>query len=85
MISCVRLSPKYINLIIVAFEQALELLELDGETTEALGSDLLQQLLMGHHMVDFWINICICHSLIVEDHPSGGKVYQASHSIMHHQ
>ena len=36
---------------------------------------------MGHHMVDFWINICVCHSLIVEDHPTGGKVYQVGHFV----
>ena len=23
--------------------------------------------ILGHHLLDFWINICLCHSLIVED------------------
>lgn len=28
-------------------------------------------------MVDFWTNICLCHSLILEDNPEGGpKLYQ---------
>lgn len=32
---------------------------------------------LGHHVVDFWTNICLCHSLILEDNPEGGpKLYQ---------
>ncbi len=32
--------------------------------------------LLGNHLLDFWTNICICHSLIVEKGPDGGIVYQ---------
>lgn len=28
---------------------------------------------LGHHMVDFFTNICLCHSLILEEDPNGGK------------
>ena len=28
---------------------------------------------LGHHMVDFFTNICLCHSLILEEDPSGGQ------------
>lgn len=34
-------------------------------------------LVLGHHMLDFWTNICVCHSLIVHDNPQGGlPLYQ---------
>lgn len=59
----------------------MEALELDSNAVETLGSDLLAQILMGHHMVDFWINICVCHSLIVEQHPSGRKIYQVVSNV----
>lgn len=37
------------------------------------------ELLLGHHVVDFWTAICVCHSLIVEDNPKGGtKIYQVA-------
>lgn len=58
--------------------QALEALDLDSNAVETLGTDLLGNILLGHHMLDFWINLCVCHSLIVEDHPTGGKVYQVA-------
>ena len=56
--------------------QAIEALDLTPQNVSALGTDLLEQVILGHHMVDFWTNLCICHSLIVEDHPTLGKVYQ---------
>lgn len=31
---------------------------------------------VGMHHVDFWLNICICHSLIVERGPTGELIYQ---------
>lgn len=32
---------------------------------------------LGHHVVDFWTNICLCQSLILENNPKGGpKLYQ---------
>ena len=31
---------------------------------------------VGLHHVDFWLNICICHSLLVETNPDGSKRYQ---------
>ncbi len=34
--------------------------------------------LLGHHLLDFWVNICLCHSLIVEEAEDGGlPIYQA--------
>lgn len=30
----------------------------------------------GHHVVDFWTNICICHNLIVEPDDEGLLRYQ---------
>lgn len=33
---------------------------------------------LGCHLLDFWINICLCHSLIVEEAEDGGPpIYQA--------
>lgn len=49
---------------------------MDLDETDTLGRDELEQVLLGHFMVDYWINLAVCHSLIVEDHPSLGKVYQ---------
>ena len=54
----------------------MEALGLDPESINNLGADVLQQVLLGHFMVDYWINLAVCHSLIVEDHPDLGKVYQ---------
>mmetsp|Transcript_8499 Transcript_8499/g.24371 ORF Transcript_8499/g.24371 Transcript_8499/m.24371 type:complete len:1512 (+) Transcript_8499:120-4655(+) len=31
---------------------------------------------MGLHLVDFWLNVCICHSLLVEEGPNGEQIYQ---------
>lgn len=32
---------------------------------------------LGHHLLDFWTNICICQSLILEHNPTGGPdIYQ---------
>jgi len=55
--------------------QAVDALDLDNQDLEA-GEDLLREVLLGHHMVDFWLNLAVCHSLIVEDHPTLGKVFQ---------
>lgn len=42
------------------------------------GDDEARLLLLGHHLVDFWCNICLCHSLIVEEAEDGGPpIYQA--------
>jgi len=30
----------------------------------------------GLHIVDLWLNICICHSLLVEKGPDGNNIYQ---------
>ncbi len=56
--------------------QAAEALDLDLDDADTLGRDELEQVLLGHFMVDYWVNLAVCHSLIVEDHPSLGKVYQ---------
>lgn len=57
------------------FLQAIEALDLGEQNVAALGSDFLEQVLLGHHMIDFWTNLCVCHSLIVEDGPSG-RIFQ---------
>ncbi|KAK9810005.1 hypothetical protein WJX72_003251 [[Myrmecia] bisecta] len=41
------------------------------------GLPYTHRLVLGHHLVDFWTNICVCHTLIVEKDPvSGEPVYQ---------
>mmetsp|Transcript_7573 Transcript_7573/g.22355 ORF Transcript_7573/g.22355 Transcript_7573/m.22355 type:complete len:1298 (+) Transcript_7573:304-4197(+) len=32
-----------------------------------------RELLLGHHVMDFWTAICVCHNLIVEGHDSTGE------------
>ena len=54
----------------------MEALDLDSQSVDSLGTDVVQQVLLGHFMIDYWINLIVCHSLIVEDHPTLGKVYQ---------
>ena len=41
------------------------------------GSEL-EAVVLGHHMVDFWTNVCVCHTLIVEESPEGAgpPIYQ---------
>lgn len=41
------------------------------------GSEL-EAVVLGHHMVDFWTNVCVCHTLIVEAGPDGAgpPIYQ---------
>lgn len=35
------------------------------------------QQLLGSQALDFWTNVCVCHSLIVEEDPKGGlPIYQ---------
>lgn len=42
-----------------------------------VSSDQVDELLLGHHLVDFWTNICVCHNLITEEGEAGGlPVYQ---------
>jgi len=36
-----------------------------------------EQMLLAGHLVDFWTNICVCHSLIVDDSDDGAVHYQA--------
>ena len=55
--------------------QAVDALDLENLDMEE-GADMLREVLLGHHMVDFWLNLAVCHSLIVEDHPTLGKVFQ---------
>ena len=38
-----------------------------------------EQLMLAGHLVDFWTNICVCHSLIVERSPEGEVNYQVLH------
>lgn len=35
-----------------------------------------EHLVLAGHLVDFWTNICVCHSLIVERSPDGEVNYQ---------
>eukprot|EP01025_Chloroclados_australasicus_P031044 TRINITY_DN3132_c0_g4_i1.p1 TRINITY_DN3132_c0_g4~~TRINITY_DN3132_c0_g4_i1.p1 ORF type:complete len:1356 (-),score=176.40 TRINITY_DN3132_c0_g4_i1:580-4509(-) len=46
---------------------------IDGSRDEQM-----QNLILGSHLLDFWSNICICHSLIVEENPEEGEaaIYQ---------
>lgn len=45
---------------------------------EAHGSDD-STLLLGHHLTDFWMAMCVCHNLITEDGENGApSVYQVS-------
>ncbi len=39
-----------------------------------------EQLLLAGHLVDFWTNICVCHSLIVEDSEDGEVHFQVRDS-----
>ena len=45
------------------------------------GSEL-EAVVLGHHMVDFWTNVCVCHTLIVEAGPDGAgpPIYQVCSS-----
>lgn len=39
-------------------------------------------ILLGHHFVDFWMNLCICQNLITEESKEGSKaVYQVRSEI----
>lgn len=71
-------------------EQALNSVA-SGEPSEgALGAEMSEtslneaqnrrQLVLGHHVLDFWTNICICQSLLVEE---GLGVYQVSTCTKH--
>ena len=37
------------------------------------GDEGLSAAVLGHHMLDFWSNVCLCHSLIVARHESGSR------------
>lgn len=37
-----------------------------GRTRGASSRGDLQAVVLGHHMLDFWTNVCVCHMLIVE-------------------
>lgn len=37
-----------------------------GKTRGASNRGDLQAVVLGHHMLDFWTNVCVCHMLIVE-------------------
>ena len=49
----------------------------NGGDSVAGGQD--DELLLGHHLLDFWTNICVCHNLITEENAEGGPpMYQVS-------
>ena len=37
-----------------------------GREDQAGSGSELEAVVLGHHMVDFWTNVCVCHTLIVE-------------------
>lgn len=46
---------------------------------QALTAEEQEDLLLGHHLVDFWTNLCVCHLLITEENEPGlPPVYQVS-------
>ena len=48
----------------------------DLPTSEGSPEKGLQQVILGHHIVDFCMNMCLNNKLIVEDKPGGGATYQ---------
>lgn len=48
-------------------------------STGAGGKPDINPVVLGCHLLDFWINICLCHSLIVEEaEDEGPPIFQAS-------
>jgi len=48
----------------------------------ANGKAELDPVVLGCHLVDFWTNICLCQSLIVEEaEDNGPPIYQASPAL----
>eukprot|EP00884_Botryococcus_braunii_P002411 jgi/Botrbrau1/12170/Bobra.0186s0078.1 len=45
-------------------------------STDSAGQAQLDRALLASHMLDYWMNICVCHSLIVEKAPDGSAMYQ---------
>ena len=38
---------------------------------------------LGEQLLDFWTNICVCHSLISEAHPETGEpIFQVSQTLV---
>lgn len=53
-----------------------ELLEGQVEGGEEVG---VGDAVLGHHVLDFWLCICLCHNLIVQNDPQTGQpLYQVS-------
>lgn len=51
----------------------------DTQPPTRLLHDAETALVLGHHVLDFWTNICVCHSLIVHENPQGGlPLYQGT-------
>jgi magnesium-transporting ATPase (P-type) len=46
----------------------------DGGTVEDRAAAARSAVTLGHHMVDFFTNICLCHSLILESDTVGGEL-----------
>ena len=45
----------------------------------ASGRPEVSPVVLGCHLLDFWINICLCHSLIVEEaEDEGPPIFQVS-------
>ena len=43
--------------------------------------DSRQKVLLGHHLLDLWTGLCVCHNLITEEAEAGQPpVYQVSHT-----
>lgn len=53
----------------------------DGQAIEFSAGNTESQaaVLLGHHFLDFWMNLCVCHNLITEEAAEGERpVYQVS-------
>ena len=67
--------------------QVQELQQQDGEGRlgQTAGGADLHSLVLGHHMVDFFLNLTLCQQLIVEENPLGPQhppVYQVNPELL---
>lgn len=68
------------HLLLPLYQQSLHASEApaaDAQPPTRLLHDADTAMVLGHHLLDFWTNICVCHSLIVHENPQGGlPLYQ---------
>ncbi len=54
-----------------------------GAADGSNGRAEISPVVLGCHLLDFWINICLCHSLIVEEaEDEGPPIFQASSFLL---